>query len=527
MPPDAIVRLVDACADPAVSLQPRSKEHLVLLDRPNLPPIAEVAAEELRLAGFRINATTYAPSRADYFNAIHLQCIADPARIQLPVHGLPKPAGVGRDDSLHIGYVRWAPDGSRFAFCVYTPMVGLELWSAEVSTRQARCVLPSVRLNAVCGDPYTWASDSRTILTKLVIEDRSPPTRPRVPRGPVVQENLSTTPAPSRTFQDLLKDRHDVSLFGHYTTCQLARVDVLTSDLAPLGLPAAFRRASPSPDGRYILIDAMTQPFQFMTPASRFPRAVEVWDMATGAVVSSVADIPLQESIPIAFDGVGVGPRGIGWRADAPATLYWAEAQDGGDPNVEAEIRDCIFTLAAPFTAAPRRLASLEWRYSGLVWGSNDVALLSERRYKTRSARSYLIAPGPDVVTLSPADTDAAVLGPCCARACDLGQSDVPRRQVLDVPNWEDRYNDPGSVCTTRNDAGKIALRLLYLDKSSDAVDSLSVENSGDKPGIGRPFFLMQGSGASDDGDRPFLSVFDTVTGSQQRYTTASVRSFS
>jgi dipeptidyl aminopeptidase/acylaminoacyl peptidase len=506
---------VDASADPAVTLQPRSKEFLMLLDRPNLPPISEVAAEELRLAGFRINATTYAPSRADYFNAINLQRIADTSRDQLPIHGLPEPAGPGRDSTLHIGYVRWAPDGTRFAFCIYTPMRGLELWSADVSTREARCVLPGIRLNAACGDPYIWTSDSQTIVAKFVIEDRAPPTRPRVPRGPVVQENMSTTPAPSRTFQDLLKDRHDVSLFSHYTTCQLGRVDVLASTLTPLGLPAAFRGASPSPDGRFILIDAMTQPFEYMTPASRFPRIVEVWDMKTGSLVSSVADIPLQQSIPIAFDGVGTGPRGIGWRADAPATLYWAEAQDGGDPNIEADIRDCIFTLAFPFTSAPRRLASLEWRYSGLTWGSDDVALLSERRYKTRSARSYLIAPGPEVIHDSASGDIAEALGPCCARACDLSQSDAPRRQILDVPNWENRYEDPGKVLTCQNSAGKIALRLLYSRQSSpsESNDDLSTE----KLGISRPFLLMQGAGASDDGDRPFLSVFDTVSGSHQR----------
>jgi predicted esterase len=267
--------------------------------------------------------------------------------------------------------------------------------------------------------------------------------------------------------------------------------------------------------------------------------------METGTVVAVVAEIPLQDKIPIAFDGVGEGPRGIGWRADAPATLYWAEAQDGGDPNTEAAIRDCLFTLPAPFTAAPRRLASLAWRYNGVVWGSDAVALVSERRYKTRSARSYLIAPGEDpdlrktpglaanvsgsasqrasatseqgLVSPPDQDRDASTpsaRGPCCARACDLSQGEAPRRLVIDIPNWEDRYNDPGSVCTTRNGSGKAVLRLIHMSRGGKDERGRSERSP---PPLDRPFFLMQGPGASDDGDRPFLGLFDTISGHETR----------
>ena len=74
-------------------------------------------------------------------------------------------------------------------------------------------------------------------------------------------------------------------------------------------------------------------------PVYRFPYRVEVWDV-DGNVVKQVADLPLAEEIPIAFGAVATGPRSFGWRADVPATLCWVEAQDGGDPKAEAEIRD-------------------------------------------------------------------------------------------------------------------------------------------------------------------------------------------
>eukprot|EP00172_Hildenbrandia_rubra_P004126 Plantae.Rhodophyta-Hildenbrandia_rubra.ctg7758.p1 GENE.Plantae.Rhodophyta-Hildenbrandia_rubra.ctg7758~~Plantae.Rhodophyta-Hildenbrandia_rubra.ctg7758.p1 ORF type:complete len:826 (-),score=121.15 Plantae.Rhodophyta-Hildenbrandia_rubra.ctg7758:1312-3789(-) len=447
----------------------------------------------------------------------------DPFRRRLPIDGLPE-ASSGK--ILEIGYVRWSPDGERVAFCIYEPLFGLELWCADVSTRRAWCVLPKQRLNAVCGDPFTWCSDSRNLLAKFVIEDRKPPQKSVVPHGPVVQENTSSKPAPGRTYQDLLKDRHDMALFEHYTTCQLARVDVESNTQVPLGLSAGFRRASPSPDGRYILVDCMVPPYAYMTPAGRFPRRVEVWSMDTGEIISTVAEIPMQDKIPIAFDGVGEGPRGIGWRSDAKSTLYWVEAQDGGDPSNVADTRDCVFTLPAPFTGAPRKLASLAWRYNGIVWGSDSVALLTERRYKTRSARSYLLAPGPEhefVHEDSSGDPDALdayafakAQGPCCVRACSLAQGEAPKRMILSVPNWEDRYNDPGSVYTQRNEAGKLILRLVY-PKGRGEVSSTQGEVANGEARLGQPYFLMHGAGASDEGDRPFMSLFDTVTGDSVR----------
>ncbi|CAN8065395.1 unnamed protein product [Agarophyton chilense] len=593
LPPPEIARLVDATADPYVSLQPSSKEWIVMLQRPNMPPIAEVAAEELRLAGYRINANTYAPSRADYFIGMALQRIGDSELKQLPVTGLP-PAP-GSSPHIELGYVRWAPDGSKFAFCVYDPLFGLELWILDVATRHAVPVLPGVRLNAVCGEPYTWSPDSKTILAKFVVEDRLPPQKSKVPKGPLVQQNLSSDPAPSRTYQDLLKSRHDVALFEHYTTCQLGTVDVEACEVYPLGEPAAFKHASPSPNGSYLLVDSMVPPYHYMMPAGRFPRKVEVWHSKTGEVACVVAEIPSQESIPIAFDGVGEGPRSIGWRADAPAMLYWAEAQDGGDPNRKADIRECIFTLSAPFTGRPRRLASLPWRYAGIIWGSDSVALISERRYRSRSVRSYLMAPGSISATPVPGEDvtelgqfnqngafesddsqtrvsiqtgeakgnglsngfleandgadgienivaesngtakslfngnginvdqedetanpheqngagDHDLLGPCCARACDLSQWEAPKRLIIDIENWEDVYNDPGSVCTTRNSFGKSVLRLIYPTGRTEHIE--------EDESIGKPFLMMLGAGASDEGDKPFLSLFDTVSGKQTR----------
>lgn len=43
-----------------------------------------------------------------------------------------------------------------------------------------------------------------------------------------------------------------------------------------------------------------------------------------------IADLPLAEDIPVAFDSCRQGPRHLEWRDDKPAELAWIECQVGG-----------------------------------------------------------------------------------------------------------------------------------------------------------------------------------------------------
>ena len=63
------------------------------------------------------------------------------------------------------------------------------------------------------------------------------------------------------------------------------------------------------------------------------------------------------------------GVRHVSWRADAPASLVWTEAQDGGDParDVPDGVRDLVYLHAAPFRAPPLVLARLSMRYGGIA----------------------------------------------------------------------------------------------------------------------------------------------------------------
>ncbi|MDX1578920.1 MAG: prolyl oligopeptidase family serine peptidase, partial [Gemmatimonadota bacterium] len=261
-------------------------------------------------------------------------------------------------------------------------------------------------------------------------------------------------------YQDLLENPHDEVLFEHYATAQLVRVAV-GGDATPLGDPAIIRSANPSPDGRYVLVQATHRPFSYQVPAYRFPNRIEVWDEA-GDVGHLVADLPLPDDVPTAFGSVPTGVRAIAWRPDEDAALYWAEAQDGGDAGATAEVRDAVFALAAPFTDEPRRLTDLELRYAGIQWAEEGFALVSESWFSTRQRRTYRF------------DAD------------DPGEMEL----VFDVQT-EDRYNDPGTPVTWMSDRGT---RVLVTADGGDAI-------------------WLRGQGASPEGNRPFLRKMDLTTG--------------
>jgi dipeptidyl aminopeptidase/acylaminoacyl peptidase len=166
----------------------------------------------------------------------------------------------------------------------------------------------------------------------------------------------------------------------------------LGGDRERLGGPGLFAGFDPSPDGRFLLVQTVHRPFSYTVPIERFGRKVEVWNLE-GKVVKTLADVPLQEAVPVTFGSVPVGPRSAQWRSDAPATLAWVEAQDGGDAGKPADVRDSVFLLAAPFTAEPVTLATLGQRFGGVTWGTGQLALVEDWWWKTRNQRTWIVNP--------------------------------------------------------------------------------------------------------------------------------------
>ncbi|MCC7052438.1 MAG: S9 family peptidase [Gemmatimonadaceae bacterium] len=445
-PPEPIRSILDATPTPRVAVSPDNRQ-LLLLERPTLPGIAEVAAPYIPMAGQRLNPNTNFPTRAISSTGLSLLAISggEPRRITLP-------AGV------RVGNVRWSPDGARAAFPLIRDdgagMGVLDLATGSVTT------IGTVKVNGAFGDPCTWLPSSDALLCKTIPASRgAAPVAAAVPTGPVAQESFGTK-SPERTYQDLLADAHDEARFTHYGTSQLARVS-LAGAVTPLGAPAVYTTATPSPDGRYILTAAIHTPYSYVVPMGRFPLRTEVWN-ADGTTLKPVHDRALAVEQSTAFDAVDGGPRNITWRADAPATLVWVEALDGGDPARAMAQRERLVSLAAPFTGPLVQHLAVGSRVRGVTWVRSDVALVTEYWWKTRMTKTWLF---------NPATPGAA-----------------PR--LLFDRSAEDAYSDPGQPVMTMTPQGTMVAK-VSADRSA---------------------FFMTGEGESPAGAQPFVDRVDIAT---------------
>ena len=382
-PAPELAVLVDAPRTPGVSLSP-DRTTMAFLTRPGAPPITELAEPELGLAGVRINPRTTGPSRASGFASVSFRA----------VEGGPERPLVGVPADAHIRSVDWSPDGRHAAMLVdFRDRV--ELWTADVATGQARRAFAGAVNDAAPGASFAWLPSSDALVVRAVPATSRPPRRSRTPRRPARSSSRATAaPRPARTYQDLLESALDEALFDHYMTSGLAVVG-LDGSVRGVGSDEVYVSMAPSPDGRFLMTEALHRPYSYLVPWYRFPRRTQVWDLATGAAVHTVADTDLAERVPIAFGSVPTGPRSFEWRADAPATVVWAEAQDGGDAGAQAAIRDRLYALAAPFSGAPVELAAFPLRYGGVTWGDGQTALAYDSQWQTRQVNAYRLRPGP------------------------------------------------------------------------------------------------------------------------------------
>jgi dipeptidyl aminopeptidase/acylaminoacyl peptidase len=294
----------------------------------------------------------------------------------------------------------WSPDSTKMAFTLRSsggphdsPRGALQLWVAEIADGFRARQLLQRPLNTVFED-YTWIDDD-TIVAAVLPPDHGPrPERPIVPFGPKIEDNSSGKKAQARTYPDLLQSAHDEELFDYYGSSELVTIKVSTQETKVIGPKRVYTGTAPSPDGRFMLVSWFDRPYSYAVPCGRFPKKVELWD-TEGTLVRQIADLPLAEDIPIAFNSCRKGPRGIGWRDDKPSEISWMEAQDGGDPAVAVSPRDIVYALDASASSSvqPRQIAATDLRCNGVAWGSGELALLYENEWKTRRSITSIIAP--------------------------------------------------------------------------------------------------------------------------------------
>jgi dipeptidyl aminopeptidase/acylaminoacyl peptidase len=441
-PPKEIMDVLNAPAIPSTSISP-SRDRIALLVPLRYPPISELAQPMLRVAGLRINPNSNSQHRQPYFVGLTLKTIFDGKEMPIAL-----PANAQIFSPL------WSPDGKYLAFGNITP-TGVELWILDAVAGKLKKA-KNVYLNTAFGG-FSW-ENSLTLTAMLVPANRGPAPQYQnpTPTEPNIQETSGRSGA-VQTFQDLMKSPNDERLFEYYCTSQPAVIDA-SGGVREVGPTAIYDDFEFSPDGKYILASRIERPFSYQFPFSRFPKKVEVWDIS-GKVVYTVANIPLQDNLPV--QGVPVGPRSFGWIPTENATLIWAEALDGGDPRRKITPRDKLVTIAAPFSAQPSELLKIEQRYQGRLFGERDgLMLFYDYNRDTQHRRANTI---------------------------DYRNPSVGSKLISDL-NVNDRYND----------IGQPVMKTLLNGVSV-------IRQNGDT-------IFMTGTGASPDGDRPFFRRFNLKT---------------
>ena len=450
-PPQEILDLVDVPRAPWVLMNTEG-DTMLLMYRDSYKTIAELSEEELRLGGLRINPKTNIGSRTTFYNDIKIKGIEETEAGT--ISGLPEDAKLSN--------FNWSPDESKMAF-TNTIEDGVQVWVLDLETATAKRVTEAF-VNANMGNPISWFKDGESLLVNMLPATRKElvNTAEAVPTGPTISTSDGSK-AQNRTYQDLLQNPNDVFNFEQLATSALVKVNL--DGTSTLWKDAAmYSDVSFSPDGNYIMTSTIHKPFSYIVPYYRFPETVTVYQQ-DGTEVKVVNETPLLEELPQGFMATQTGKRRISWRADQPATLYWVEALDQGDPELEVEYRDQVFMQKAPFSAAPQKVIKTINRYSGILWGDANTAIAYDRWWNTRNTKTYVFNP-----------SDGSNMG-----------------EVISDRSYQDVYSDPGNFVTHDNEYGRSVLTLVNGNA-----------------------YLM-GDGFSDKGQFPFIDKMNLKTQKTER----------
>ena len=437
-PPEVISSMIEADPQPNLSFNNKGDYALVMV-RDGYKPIEDLAIEELRIAGTRIDLKRYTSSRMTYYKSFYLIDINTGENINLDY---PKDG--------KFSFFSWSPDETRIAY-TNTTEAGVELWVVDLNTKKSK-KLSEKYINDILISPFQWFNSGSSLLVSYRCNSDMPLIK-SVPSGPIIQQTNNQN-APSRTYQDLIKNKNDEILFEYYSCVELHKVSINGSDskIVDRGM---IKDYDISPGQDYLLVKKIKKPFSYLVPYYRFPYEVKTINIDNN-IENIIADIPIDEVRPIGFDATRVGIRSVSWRDDKASELYWVEANDNGDPKVEVDGRDIVYTLESPFNGNKNELLRTNLRFSNIRWSTGNYAFLTERLWKNRN----------EVISL-----------------VDLKARSIDK--VLFDRQYDDIYSNPGTPVYKKNNFNR---NIVDIKKNS---------------------VYMVGQGGSPEGYKPFLSVLD------------------
>jgi dipeptidyl aminopeptidase/acylaminoacyl peptidase len=437
-PPEELLKVLHAPQLPRMWIAPTG-DYMLLADPVLYPPLAEFAASMYKLAGMRVNPV---------LNGHHGRHGATSPRLVRVGDGVTTPLNL--PEGAEVDDMKWTVDGRRFALIInHADHIGLWVGTVEGEVNK----IENLALNPLMGSAVSWLPDQERLLVRRIPQRGPAPEPPAIPAGPEIVEGVGATARSTYEARNLLETAHDDALFEYYTTSELVIVDPATHKLKVVGKSAPYYNAEFSPDGEFILVERLIEPWSHEVAWWRFASEIEVWN-DQGKLIANVASLPLANEVPI--HGVPLGPRSVSWRPTAPHMLFWIEALDDGNPVAEVPHRDRLMRLDAPFTGESQEVFRAEHRIQPWrnAWGAEGGTLMLTQRERIKRWRYVWLL---DV---------------------DEGTS----RLWFDLDE-DDRYGDPGYPVFRPLPNGRWVLR-----QKGDAI-------------------YFRGSGATDQGDRPFLDL--------------------
>lgn len=450
-PGKEILALADYTRAPSVSINSKV-ETILFMYRNTYKTLEDLNQDELRLGGLRINPNTNIASATNFMNRLTLKKITGGSEIE--INGMPQNAKISN--------INWSPNEQKIAF-LNTTQDAVDLWIIDVASATAKKINQQA-LNANSGQPYSWFPNSEQLLVKTIPVNKLPliNTQKSLPVGPTIAVSENTK-SQNRTYQDLLKNPTDETNFERLMLSDLAILDI-SGNSKVFKENDLYVDEKISPDGNYILVTTLEKPFSYIVPYNRFPMRSKVYALS-GSLVKEVNYSPLNEVMAKGFMAAKPGKRNINWRADKPASLYYVEALDEGNPANKVAFRDEVYEWDAPFSQAAKSILKTQQRFSGIIWGTENTAVATDSWYDTRNEKTYLF---------NPANSEQKPL-------------------VIFDRNYQDIYSDPGNFVTEKNNFGRQVLKIY----NSAAY--------------------LIGEGYSKNGQFPFIDKFDLVQTKTQR----------
>ncbi|MFW6079260.1 MAG: TolB family protein, partial [Gemmatimonadota bacterium] len=416
---------------------PDGGHFIIEVDDEPLTPLALLARKHYNLGGLQVDP---AADRSRFLTT----GASDGYRVLSWRDG--REVAVDLPDGAKVSGAAWSPDGTRLAFLAHFEDASY-IYVADPATGEARRLSDRpVLATLVTG--VEWSGDGRHLFSVLVPEDRGPePAEPEVATTPhmwLTQDEQNEL----RTYPSLLETPHEFALLEHYAIGQLARLEVASGgEVDEIGEPAMIDAIDPSPDGRYVRVERIREPYSDIVPVYAFATVEEVWDLG-GEPLAQLADNPVRDGADDDDDDGDDDRRQIAWRPDGQGLSFLqrepapeeeddddadTDEEEGEDDEERPDRKDRVMQWLPPFDD-----------------DDDDVRVVYETENRIQSVRY-----SDDARTLFIAERDGSE-----EHLFAIRPDDSDTRYTIYRHDTDDFYDDPGALVMRTGSRGVPVVRI-------------------------------------------------------------------